>query len=839
MASPFSIFRKRQKLFLAIAGVGAMGAFIFLPIMGRMMRSGSGGARAVVVTKYGTVGEREMDVLIQQRQISNTFFEQLLRHTLSALARNGQLNDQNLNRFAQFKQGELLREGLLLPPSETSVVQGMVAARRAEELGLTVSNERINRLILRVSQDVVTREEISGILRSMNIRISEQQLFDIIRPELLANDLLYFISSGTQTNTTPAQRWDYFLRSRRKTTAELVAVNVDDFLDQVPDPSEKELLAYFNAHKEEYPRADSPEPGFRQPERRAFEYFKAEFEHFYDEDAITDEEVAEYYEANKKNYPYRGLAPDVIDTEAADQGEPDPEESTDEEASSEDAKGDAPETKEMPADESSDESESPSTEDKPEPSEEEPAEEEPSAEEPNDDDGDSPAAEEPESSEPSANEDQASVAHPAGSLRNLLNTALAGALFLQGEEAESEDETDPVPTEADTPANADADDSGTPEADADAVASDTDESGGETSEEEPLSEDKPIVPSLSLRDLSVDYLLPRVISQGANPEYDPLWRVAESIRETLAREKTSDLMTAALTPLRQKMQSYSTNRLEWEVAVEDNRDLSEPPRLDFAAMAVGVDGVTAESTGIVSAQQLVDNWDLGNTNVFNSTGQTIGSTVEQAYGNTPDFSAAMARDSDGNEYLYWIVDKREAKIPTLDEVHDEVLLSWKRKEAEVLARKHAESLADVARDPKFSSLAQAFADKTEIEVVDTGLFSWLTSGDVPMTFGGGQLRLSEIPGVDRMGNDFMRGVFSLAPQSVGVFFDKPRTAAYVVRVGEFTPDEFVLRQQFLAAPYTLYQNAGRIDRQETQRRWFDNLLAEADLKWEREPRDGR
>jgi len=158
MANPFQIFRKRQKLFLAIAGVGAMAAFIFLPILGRMLEGRGKNSRSVVITKYGKIGEREMDSLIQQRQISNTFFDRLLKLTLNALVQGGQLNGQNFNRFAQFKQNELLREGLLLQPNETSVVRGMIAAKRAEELGLRVSNERINQLIKRVSQDVVAAD---------------------------------------------------------------------------------------------------------------------------------------------------------------------------------------------------------------------------------------------------------------------------------------------------------------------------------------------------------------------------------------------------------------------------------------------------------------------------------------------------------------------------------------------------------------------------------------------------------------------------------------------------------------------------------------------------------
>lgn len=811
MANPFSIFRKRQKLFLAIAGVGAMGAFIFLPILGRIMQDDRQGISTVVTTKYGVIDEREMSALQQQRKVSNAFFRQLWQLTLEALAGTGQIPPESLNRLAQFKENELLREGLLLPANETSVVRGMIAARRAEELGMHVSDERINALIARFTQDLVPAEQIAGILPSISTRISQQQLFDVIRPELMANDLLFLVNSGTQSNTSPAERWDYFLRTRQSTTAEIVAVSVDDFIDQVPDPSEKELLAFFNEYKEEYPQPGSPDPGFRLPERRSFEYFQADFEFFYDEEQITDEAVAAYYEENKANYPYQGLPPDTTVSDSAE--EPAVEETTEEETSTEEA----PQAEEeMPAEEA------PPSEEEAEPNPEEPTEE-PAAEDPGTESTEPPAEE--SSEPPAAEEDQASVLRGPGSLRGLFSTALAGALFLQEDDAPAADET-ASDSENETPAVEE--EATTPD------ATSTEESAATESEV-----DKPFLPSLSLRDLSVDYLLPKVISEGPNPEFDPLWRVEESIRTTLAREQASEKMNEVLAPLREQMQVYSSRRLDWEIAVDESIKVEEPARLDFESMAQGIEGVSAHSTGIVSAQQLVDDWDLGNSTVVNSSGQAIGSTIEQSFGNSPDYSPTVAQDLDGNKFLYWITEKLEAKIPTLDDVREEVLLSWKQREARKLARQHAEGLADIAREPQFTSLAQAFSDKSEIKVVDTGSFSWLTAGDVPMNFGGNQLRLSEIPGVQGIGNDFMRGVFSLDPQSVGVFFNEPETAAYVVRVGEFAPSEFLLRQQFLSAPYSLYQNAGQIDRRNTQLRWFDDLLADADIKWVREPRDSQ
>ncbi len=46
MASPFAIFRKHERLLMAIAGVMAMIAFVFFdPLFG--MRSGRGGARTL------------------------------------------------------------------------------------------------------------------------------------------------------------------------------------------------------------------------------------------------------------------------------------------------------------------------------------------------------------------------------------------------------------------------------------------------------------------------------------------------------------------------------------------------------------------------------------------------------------------------------------------------------------------------------------------------------------------------------------------------------------------------------------------------------------------------
>lgn len=284
MRSPFTIFRKHQKLFLATLALLAMIAFVFLsgPVFDALT---TGHARNPVVVRthrYGTLTELELANLLRQQNVVRSFFERLY-----------------------------WRMGLRLPvevPSEESVVNMWILAHRARELGLIISNNMINEYLREMTANQVSRQTIREVLREM--RISDRQLFEALRMELAARQMLKMLEFSTAP-TTPAQRWEYFQRLNRRATVELVAEPVAKYLDRIADPEESTLREFFERYKENYYDPASPEPGFRRPHRVVVEYLKADIAQFLDPASISDEQVRQYYEEHKDTYYLRSKLPPV------------------------------------------------------------------------------------------------------------------------------------------------------------------------------------------------------------------------------------------------------------------------------------------------------------------------------------------------------------------------------------------------------------------------------------------------------------------------------------------------------------------------------------------------
>ena len=77
-------------------------------------------------------------------------------------------------------------------------------------------------------------------------------------------------------------------------------VPVADYVAKVDEPKDEELKTFFDEHKEEHPQPASPEPGFREPQRVALQWFKADQDKFLAQ--VTDAEIKQRYEKNKELY---------------------------------------------------------------------------------------------------------------------------------------------------------------------------------------------------------------------------------------------------------------------------------------------------------------------------------------------------------------------------------------------------------------------------------------------------------------------------------------------------------------------------------------------------------
>jgi hypothetical protein len=181
------------------------------------------------------------------------------------------------------------------------------------------------------------------------------------------------------------------------------------------------------------------------------------------------------------------------------------------------------------------------------------------------------------------------------------------------------------------------------------------------------------------------------------------------------------------------------------------------------------------------------------------------------------------------EFLYWKTAEEEAYVPELEDIRDEVIDAWKRREAFVTAKTEAEKMARQAAGDK--PLAESLSEHDGLEIIRPQPFSWMSTGSTP--FGGaGAPTLSQVDGVEAAGNDFMSSVFSLKQGEVGVAVDESHAMVYVVRIIAETPSEEILREQFLASGVTPEMSRiAYVEIEDVWQDWYKDLEQEMSLKW--------
>ncbi|MEZ6071214.1 MAG: hypothetical protein R3C10_13300 [Pirellulales bacterium] len=334
--------------------------------------------------------------------------------------------------------------------------------------------------------------------------------------------------------------------------------------------------------------------------------------------------------------------------------------------------------------------------------------------------------------------------------------------------------------------------------------------------------------SIPLLDRAEPLALDRDVSAGPSPEYTPLWDAESGIRQRLAADSATKRMTDALAAVETKMVEFGKEHVNWEIKHTSDESLPEPQSLNLAEIA-SAHGLTVQQTGLLAPAEmfekfagLADSTVVGRSMMFARLAYT---------GDLQPYTTVASTDSAGNQYVAWITEISPEHVPELADIKEEVISAWRFAQARPLALARADELATEARKSG-DTLAQAFADRSDLTVVTTGAFTWLTTGMVPQ-FSSPILRISEIDGVDLPGSKFMQTAFALSAGEVGVAMNQPESIAYVIRVtSEDTPAEN-LRSDFLASNQDMYLQVGQADVQQLLRTWRADLVADAGVHWER------
>ena len=842
MSSPLSWFRKNQKFLLGFFGVALMFVFTISlgsgvdPIIDRLSGRTSGGPsdNAVVTWDGGQLGENQLGELRRRRILLRRFVTGVMR---TARERGGQ------------------QQVLMLPmfTGDQSLLELELLAREADVMGIEVRDEAVLGYLNQLSGGTIQPAEYGQLLKEhTGNNLSENALFALLAREIKAHKVRGLVQSGSFP-ASPVAGWDYYNRLNRLIKAEIMPIMVDDYLDKVGEPSDAEVEALFEKYKNQYAHPLSPEPGFRQRERRAFQYVKLDYNAFLEEEkaAVTDEEVQKYYNENKQQYRTTSEDDLQLDLNLDDADASESSNSTTDEAL-EDADRETTSTEESAggsddsaADETDPESTGDNVSETPDPPTATPGEDRASSDE-TAAEVDGEFSEEPSTVPRSETPAPSPTALPQGEDVEIADTSAAP----EPEDTEPEDTSSDVPDEAtSTGDESSSDNDGDVE---EANSTDAENSEVVTTADENNSDDAPAEQPNKFESSS-DETAADGIDQAPGDEsdeeldisdlddistYRALSEVEDEIRQSLAAPRAQTRMRDAVDTVRREMDIYFKDFTLWEMDLETNPDLSKPPLPDFSV-------IIGDKYATIGTIELTDRIDIENYEI----GQALDFVITPQSGVQRVFFADVAYDPSSQLYqpfvfpnlemaperfVFWMTDHEAEYIPTLEQIRNKVVEAWQRQQALEIAKVDAERLVVKARRAK-TRLEECLADEKHTTFADTGEVSWVT---LPLQEGANP-RISPISGAEDAGEELRRTLFRLPPGGVAYATNLPKTKVYVFRVENETPSPEVRREQFLQFGTSgAVQALANQDSRNSLSQWYRDLNERYNVDWQRDPHRG-
>ncbi len=861
MASPFRIFRKHQKAMMAITIVFAMLSFVVLGTVSQLLsvNSGGGGQAKVAATWIdGEITEQQVADRIAMRGMINRFLQGL---TNAAFANMGETRSTPAR--GQF------------PTKRGIVIDAILLDRRAEEFGITISDDVILDYIKRQTNDNVKANQMREIIAKLsfyNRSVSESLLFSALAKELAGREAWQmFVGTSLDYGATPAQRWDYFKRINRRVTAQLVPVKVEDFIDQVPEPTDKQLKAFYEEHKETVVSPRRPEIGFYLPNRAEFEYLKADLAMLLEraKEKVTEEQIKQHFEENKKSFrqqsapaPFSDSRSDDLPAESRSTGKTDADRTTNPDPQADnDATAGNPETTKPET--TKPETEKPETV-KPETTKPDADATEPPTEPSQDKDSDT--VEPPKDGSPkkddAATKDAAADDGAATDEAGDLDVSFIGdeepkagsdgpAPAAKGENDGKEDDAAKEDgkkddkkiddtKEDDTAVDKPGDDEAAEPESKPAAATDepkTDEpktpaagaAKDDTAKEKATKDDKGPRGDAAESETASK----RLNANGRPPEPklgddEILAKYRDVIINQIARRTAIKAMEKSIQDAENAMFDHSRMVKQWKKG-----DRQTPrPKFDLSKLVTAANGLVYGKTGLISQEDAFLDPEFGNAMVGRRWNEEDQLTAEgtpffqAAFSGLPDFDSQRSATAGGEagdrgiQYAFWKTREVKHHLPEFKTIRAQVVRSWKianttGTSARTLATKQAKAYAQDINNTK-TTLKEQFADDSSVEVIETDAFSWLTIGSVPNNSMSFQYSVSRVMDIDVAGrnvmkSDFMKSVFNLSDREAGTAMNHPQTIAYAVQVfdgdGSSLED---LHRNFKSSPYSRRMTFGEI-----------------------------
>lgn len=791
MSRMMHMFRKYQYMLLIVFGVLLMFVFVIGDALTGLMGGPGQGSRqpdeVVLVWKHGAVSSSDLYSRRVRHNMAVEFLSEVVQETVR---REGTPKGPGVFRdqFGRYNPGITIAE------NDEAIIQKMLLAAKAESLGVKVDDAAVKAFLNQLSDGELSENDL-GVIYNKTIagRMTQQHLMDQLQHELLAQQMLMMSRAGLFV-VPPREAWSYHNRLQRRVQTEMVALKVDSFKDKVSKmPTDAEIQKLYEEGKDRFPNPYSPEPAFKRRLKLAFEYVRADSGKLQEEEAakikdtITNEEIEKHYAENKERYR-------VIEQSESEPASP-PAESTSEPTS---------ESSEKPATEAK-----PKEDATPEP----PAKEEPSAEKPT-------------PGEPAVgNPDPAPPADPPATSEE------EGCDVQEGAQAETTEApaTPAPPTATEPPAEAAPAAENPPPATPATVPAETEKPVPAADSPTPTSE--PAAPATE-PPAPATAETPAVEPKPEEPKYKPLddklrAEIRDEIATDRARQPAQERLTKSLDEIKAAIDAYGRQVRRLDVS----KSGAKPKPVDYEKLATdrGFTAGKIDATDVIG----IEDYELGKAYEMTFTSwppQRVSFAQKAFLDSSQPYRAERIKSAELDvEFLYWNVAEKQAYVPELKDIRDEVIDAWKRREAFVIAKAEAEKLAKEAAPDK--ALGESLSAHDGLNIIQPAPFSWMSTGSTP--FGGaGAPTLSQVDGVEAAGNEFMRSVFSLKKGEVGVAVDQPQAMVYVVRIAAEIPSDEILKEQFLASGVTPeVSQIAFVEIEDVWQDWYKDLEREMEVTW--------
>ncbi len=799
MSTVFRKIRKNQKVWLATLGVLAMLCFVFIPIM-MQNQGGNVGKTTVVTSRVGNLDEFQIQELYQQRVRAIRFFSSLGNVMQNSADQEYQrlLKDglQDMDAFMKAQQraqaggkASMLARRLESSVNEESLVYEWLQAKLAEKEGIVVNDAMISEFVNGLVDNLMTKSDYK--LAKENAAIHNGSEIDKSLSFLLLAGEYRRIYEGNFNNLSIADQWDNFTKVNRFVTLDAYPVRVADFVDDVPEPSQPELLGFFHQYKERFSDPLTGAPGFKVRRHAELEYMMANVDNFVDVDAVTEAEILAFYNQNKQLYI---KMPEIDVPEVRIPDMPNLFQNREREVPEGGLTLEGEIQDELPGTETS------------------PAVDEIKIEEieiP----VDAPADETPA---PAPAEETPAVA-PA--------------------------EETPAPTPAEeTPAPAEETSAPAPAEEAPAVTPEEETSAPAPAEETTATGKKSVFRQVAFVQADQVPTVPPNLGSYTPPamEYRPLSEVLEDVRQQVALQKASQLLDEKLRQANEELDAFSRAHQAYLISKERAATMKtefkeEVPKFDFAACAKRYGFLIVEPLKSYDIVDLMGE-PLGHSRAMNSN-RPFAETLFAGSAEYMEYTPFLTGDEEGNRFLGWSISQKAAYVPTMDEpgMAEKVARAWKFEKARPLAEVAAKKTAE-------ECTAAGSMSKLGDAVVTTNSFPWFTFGELNEM----QMRhttpvLSMVEGIDtpikrNAGPDFMAVAFGLTGTKCDIAPSMDRSTLYVLQAKSFSPSDEVLQQLFSLDRAGSYQPVATMKMRGVATEWLKQLKEKTNMEWRRAAR---